>query len=581
MRVEVLAACLLLISGCFGQGSNEGADPGNSQPLEIPADYAIAGAELVERNKTSVHFRWAGTAPAGALLPSGSNVEVTPAVELEVPVPQGLPLLFDAALGDGQAGTASLGFWFIQLQVIDSTGRLRCNEYQPGQCRIGAGPVDVEETWRVRVLSERNADPAQPFVVDLSWSVFVPKTVAELPPRQAFQPEPHSLIAIADSGINPYHEVFYRPDRTQHPCTYIQDFPCSVRTLNLSVGIYDDLETAIAADHAAWAAVEPDTWYWVPRTAIVAASCPTPTPSGSVAEGALEVAFDFDQPECLLETYAHGTGTASSVVMENPDALLVITQAPERGGLAALASSKIPFDLYSYSYGPAIPVVSDDERTAGACQENTRAAIDRGRLFLVPSGNWAHSQPPLGPASTLTDCWTGDPYVITVGGAYASDQTQDPLAAWHPEVVSWFRRPVAQHDSITGYVEVDGTSFGTPTVAGALSKVILDIRRSSGYLGSVHDGVVDPVLGISNADLRTAMNLTATYSPQAQYNSTGNGVPLNPVAPWQQWAWGFYDGTVADATVAHLLGETTASKPAGAVQWMETQHEAKRQLWGS
>ena len=106
-------------------------------------------------------------------------------------------------------------------------------------------------------------------------------------------------------------------------------------------------------------------------------------------------------------------------------------------------------------------------------------------------------------------------------------------------------------------------------MAGALSKVILDLRLASGHTGGIDGKYIDPVLGITRADLRDAMNRTASYAPEAKYPNSGI-VPLNPVAPWLQWGWGFYDGWVAAATYAHLLGDTQPAKPDEAVLYMET-----------
>lgn len=128
--------------------------------------------------------------------------------------------------------------------------------------------------------------------------------------------------------------------------------------------------------------------------------------------------------------------------------------------------------------------------------------------------------------------------------------------------------------------EVCGTSFATPTVAGALSKVILGLREVSGYTGGIQDNYVDPVLGVSVHDLRGAMNRTASYEPEGQYPSH-TGIPVNPVAPWVQWGWGFYDGLVANATLAHLLGTQEApEKPDEAQLYMETVHTARSLYYG-
>ncbi|MBI2078288.1 MAG: hypothetical protein HYT80_07980 [Euryarchaeota archaeon] len=154
------------------------------------------------------------------------------------------------------------------------------------------------------------------------------------------------------------------------------------------------------------------------------------------------------------------------------------------------------------------------------------------------------------------DCWKGNSRLIAVGGAYATSRSEEPAAGKLTDVVSYFCRPTAQTNSINdNRATYCGTSFAAPTVAGALSKVILGIRQQSGYTGSVKDGFVDPVRGVSIKHLRDAMNGTASYSPKSEYADNYLGVPLVTQAPWYQWGWGFFDGTIATATLAHVLGE--------------------------
>ncbi len=363
-------------------------------------------------------------------------------------------------------------------------------------------------------------------------------------PRTPTDAVPHVIVGLPDSGINPYHEIFHRPHLTQHPCSYIEGFPCSIPKLPLSIGEHDTYDAAVEADQALWERVEPGQVYWIPRTNIVAAAC-DPAPEN-----------DFGG--CILDPHGHGTGTASSVLTENPDALLAIDQGDHEAD--NLDRAGIPIDIYSVSWGTIVPLP---------------LAQDPTPIYVVSAGN--------DPRTTLIDGWAGHPRTIAVGGAYAQSDAEEGMAAKQPEVVSYYCRPTAEHRSVSGVrPSYCGTSFAAPTTAGALSKVLLGVRRSTGYTGTMADGMADPEAGLSIGELRDAMNRTASYDPDPRYeNERITGVPLNPAAPWLQWGWGFYDGDVAEATLADLLGIAEApQKPAEARTYMETQHTSRQALYG-
>lgn len=352
---------------------------------------------------------------------------------------------------------------------------------------------------------------------------------------------PRVVISVPDSGINPYHEAFYRPHLTEHPCTYLDDFPCDIEELPLSVGEHEDYEAARQADAPLWEAVEPGTVYWIPRTNIVAAAC-----------------HDYPVPHrnwdgCILDNDGHGTASASAAITENPDALLAI----EHGGPQAktLEDAGIPIDVHSISWHSRTPSTTPEKGAP---------------IYVLAAGN--------GPWSTLMDGWAGHPSHITVGGAHPHGLFEEPTSARQPDVVSYHCRPVAEHDDMTAWRERCGTSFSTPTVAGALSKVILDLRERSGYTGTLDEGSLDPLLDVTVNDLREAMNQTATYEPTPQYVASGTGIPLDEEAPWMQWGWGFYDGTITEATLAHLTGDVR-EKPEPAQAYMETQQSVRTALY--
>ncbi len=360
--------------------------------------------------------------------------------------------------------------------------------------------------------------------------------------------EPHVLVGVPDSGINPYHMMYYREARTEHPCTYIEAFPCDIPALNLSVGpMALDWQQRFDADADTWANVTDGQWYWIPQTVFVAAS-----------------GFGCDGICILDDNGMHGTGTTSSVVSENPDVLIAFKEGSS--DITPMLEAGLPVDIFSVSWGYIAPV-----------PVNVEGVLDNrlSPLYFKASGN--------DPRPGHSDAWTGSPYVISVGGAYSADQSEELMAAKQSDIVSFYCRETAQTKSVDEMrASYCGTSFATPTAAGAASKVVLALRQTSGYTGALQDGMVDPILGITVQMFRDAINRTASYDPEPTQPHTGEptSVPLNPAAPWAQWGWGFYDGLVANATIDHFLVEEAPAKPMAAVAYMDALYQGRQLLHG-
>lgn len=389
---------------------------------------------------------------------------------------------------------------------------------------------------------------------------------ADGPSDSTPDPNPaYVVVGVPDGGVNPYHEVFHRPGYTDPPCAYLDAFPCSIRALNLSIGLYDNYAEAVEADAAVWDSVIPGEWYWIPRTPFVAVR-----PLTGFGEDAVS----------LLAPSAHGTATTSLVLQENPDARLAFMQVNPQGyGLDShdvFADAGITVDVLSVSL--ATNQVGAPLPSQQACNVAHSFFLADAPLYVKGAGNTG--------GSTLQDCWASDPSIIAVGGAYAHDRSSDALSFRETEVVSYFCPPVALAESISGYQEGEtncGTSYAAPMVAGALSRVVLSLRKASGYGGLSSGNVLDPILGVSGGAVRDAMNLTATYEPEARFNNgdfSGARVPLNDAAPWLQWGWGFYDSTRTNATLAHITGGDLAPDKPEAREHMERLHDARERLYG-
>jgi hypothetical protein len=468
----------------------------------------------------------------------------------------------DVYSGEGRAnGGATLGTGTLVDGAGDDTYQAGPPPSNGGAELAGAVLVDGEGLDRYReVPDRRGTDKTILPKGSLGAQIDLPHDPSEFDhpveatPAQG-EARPHVIVGVGDDGINPYHETFYRPSLTSHPCTYVEGFPCSVPSLDLTLPADPDtsvetVDEAYERDSDEWNKTRPGEVFWIPKTPFVAVTC-----AGVAGPGC---AFDTD----------HGVKTTSNVLAENPDALLGFVAAD--GDIEPLEAYDIPVDLYSVSFGNLVPI----PMPGGPCP-----LADDAPLYVTSAGN--------DPYTTVASCWKGNPRVVSVGGAYAADDTEEAQATKQTDVVSYYCRPVAVPDAVSG-TQVDcGTSFGTPTVAGALSRVVLELRRDTSYLGSVATDQVAP--GVTVHDLRDAMNRTASYDPEPAYDTTAEdsdpgalpGVPLNPAAPWLQWGWGFYDGLVAEDTLEHLRpdGAQHPAKPLGAQAYMTAQHEAKSVLY--
>jgi hypothetical protein len=216
-----------------------------------------------------------------------------------------------------------------------------------------------------------------------------------------------------------------------------------------------------------------------------------------------------------------------------------------------------------------------------------RLADESAPIYVTAGGNTANVVP--------LDCVKGDPAVIVVGGGGTTPLADNAVAAHMADVESYFCPPYANASSTTAMDVAGswcGTSFATPIVASALSKVILSVRKTSGYDGGITpNGTLDRIAGLTAGKLRDAMNRTATYTPPPRFPLDPNVdlyarpleetmVPLNPAAPWLQWGWGFYDGDIANATIALLAGHAAPDKPQAASEYMTDLYNVRSTLYG-
>lgn len=286
------------------------------------------------------------------------------------------------------------------------------------------------------------------------------------------------VVADVDTGINPYHVEFRddSPEAWMHPSTYLAGFPEDARELRLTLDAAD-YDAAVAADCAAWKAVEPGVLYWIPGTRIVGAI--------TFEEGKTDCApKDKKYPARILDPQGHGTMTASRAVGATyslcPECKLVFVQGFDDASM--LWAAEQPYvDLQTNSWG-ALPTDygaggAQDRATVmkAAAMQPVFVAGGNGLLgFFGVTGHPAYLDDVAGPRGIVMvgghDGGRFTPWTMTMPHVVAD-------ANWHPAAES---RSLDAGDDRTG----GGTSGATPFAASAFARMLLDARKAVGDAGT-------------------------------------------------------------------------------------------------
>lgn len=418
---------------------------------------------------------------------------------------------------------------------------------------------------------------------------------AELGPLAS---RPFAVIAIVDTGINPYHEEFRDSAFQDHPSTYVNDYPADAEALPVTLTA-SQYSKAVAADEELWEGVGRNTLYYVPGTRIV---------------GAISISERGEYP--ILDDApadgGHGTATASIAAGDSigvcPTCLIVVVEGLGEDPLQ-WAMEQPWIDVVSNSWGVSIDnvclagfcgssgIVPPPASLYGIDHQAARDAVEAGKTVLFASGNgWLNAFDV--PQVSYTNPYTGPDWFVVVG---ASDSSSDAtvVGTGRPvDVVSYgLDWKGASHTSQSAIRSFSGTSSATPVVAGAFGSVLQGARDA---LNDTHEGphgagVIakgDPPGDLGSGSLLSDGVFTRAESQRIIFLTarTASGVgSVGPVLPttlpnsaayFLYSGYGVVDHATAQSALDVALGSADAPQKAAADQWDAVDAQIRVALWG-
>ncbi|MGH2450930.1 MAG: S8 family serine peptidase [Candidatus Limnocylindria bacterium] len=300
-----------------------------------------------------------------------------------------------------------------------------------------------------------------------------------------------TVVAVNDSGINPYHiefsaETYPDPDVlaltkdfTRHPSEYIPGYPVDSQAILMTRGQgYFPPE-----DEDLWSlrtdlnpnGLEFGRLYWIPGTKIV----------GAIQPGTFSCANCVAGAHVILDDDGHGSGSAAVSVGNRygycPTCVLVVVKGLSNG---ATTSAQIPWiDINSNSWGTLGNAPIGLTLQLGGFDPGRihREAVERGQTVLFAAGNgFGNAFESIEP--TYQTETTGPDWNIVVGAirrdnerAILGEGTPVHLSAWGDGNL-----PAACRTGVVSQCAFSGTSAATPYTSGIFGSVLTAIRRHLG-----------------------------------------------------------------------------------------------------
>ncbi len=350
---------------------------------------------------------------------------------------------------------------------------------------------------------------------------------------------PRVVVAVIDSAVNPYHQNYYAGSPI-----YMDAPPSSVTPEVLAeFGIDEDqiieltrtgnFRNDIKADETLWKRVRNGRPYWFKGTNVIG------------------ISFNSDPPlKPVLEKDPHGVGTTSSVLIANPEAILVFVENFGDPASETFAMTHPAIDLISTSYGlpGSLPL-------PGHVTDSFTGVFGMGKLHFGASDN--------SPATALGDTTAGPWWSIGIAGLEeGTSNGRQVLSGNQIDFLGDFTQDLPYCvDCERGLESASGTSFATPRSAGTASKILLEARRAAGHGGGIRLAPGAPPamvsangITITNWQLRRALE-AAAWIPGLDDYQAGPDYPIPPGAPWAVAGWGVLTTDPARGVVQEALAQ--------------------------
>jgi subtilisin family serine protease len=415
--------------------------------------------------------------------------------------------------------------------------------------------------------------------------------IGPTPPDAVDEFRPRVVVAIIDTGIQPYHMEFRQlvEDPTAHPSTYIPGYPAETDALEITLD-GEDLEASRDADADLWGGAKRDTMYWIPGTKIVGI-----------------IGMDGDLPGGGHGTMTASRATGNTISIPGEEVLLVVVNpqlqlfAESPGRAVRWAADQPWIDIQSNSWGTPFMCVGPLTDSATKWMEAFKYARDK-QVVLAATHNGHANFGLLGYPSQCQDT-AGPAGVIAVGGTDNGGLIR--WANWFPQIAAdACANPAVKEDTLDEIENTGGgTSSATPFSAGAAAKILLEARRTlrdpttgmkeGGVLATAHEGAALPATGpladgvFTVDELQALLFKTAISPPQgaeSDGDACGSRVEIPPGATGESLYPFIGYGEVNAHSVAHalavLMGEAELpARPNEDTLYAQDQ-DARRALWG-
>jgi len=445
------------------------------------------------------------------------------------------------------------------------------------------------------------------------------------------------VIAVIDSGLNPYHHDFLATLMPQHqdedasndlplgldPALWLPGHPgadafASHQALNLTLSedpnaFSTDLH---ALDQAEWSKVRYSEgtdnsdvhMFWVPGTKVIGHVAFSPM---LIADFALSPALGSQTgPVDTWSPDSHGTGSASvssgNLYGSCANCLLVYVHGTSEEANEWVAKQDW-IDAQTNSWGAA--TIYRERAYAGSDVELQREAVNRGQQIFFSAGN-GQANAFVAPNTTLLSSQEGPDWIVTVG---AIDPFDGSTFSGHgkPADISSIGTgyPAGRGASVTAEGSFGGTSNATPVTAGIYAQALYQLRQELAGPSRIQaDGIVavGPAgCGAANADcanadgmvtvheLREALFRAARYTEEI-WNVGGAatlpaGTPLDPELEFVGEGHGSYWGRIrSDEELAEdvqrivdfVMGRWFEEQDPAQVAWFTADSICRQAIWG-